>query len=648
MFRNFSLRQRLFITLLLSGAFFLSVGMAYTQWLGADMARKAMESRSQNLKFALTEKLQSKKEFGLGLAVMLANNKSVLDHFKSNSRSNAEKEINHILTTFRDTTNYRGLRVQFHTADGDSWLRSWKPESFGDDLRFRPSIQRMLDRKEPFAVSDETGRAGFAIRALAPVRQGDDYIGSLEVLQGVGSISRNFKQDGKAYLLLLNESVLSDSPALVNNTRIQDYLLANDRWFGEETREFAASLAIDRLATEGVQINDQWFATTVEVINNQGKVIGIHVIGEPISFIEAEVTKATQSAWMFMGLLALLVLGMGLTLGWLIQKSVVHPITRSVDRLKTMENDLTVRLKHGANDELGALFSAFNQHTQTLARVIGEVAHTSQDLAASADQMLNNSKQSMQLASHQKNETEQVASASNQMAASASEMAKHAKATLSAAENAQHQTDQGQMIVNNTVSAIHRLSDQMKELLSEIDRLDTGSRKIGAVIDTISEVADQTNLLALNAAIEAARAGEHGRGFAVVADEVRQLASRTQQATGEIHKIIDEVQLAVVDVSKAISDGSRLADDCVVQAEEAGIALKEIHLSVAPVTERGEQIAQAADEQSLGANSINESMSRINNLADESSESIQQTERVNQSLVKRAESLEMLVSKFKL
>ncbi len=339
---------------------------------------------------------------------------------------------------------------------------------------------------------------------------------------------------------------------------------------------------------------------------------------------------------------------MGSTITWQIQRSVVRPIARSVEHLKNMENDLTLRLSVKHKDELGSLFGAFNQHTQTLAEVITEVTETANSLAASANQMLQSGQQSLDLANSQLGETDQVASASNQMAASSIEVAEHAEATLQATETAQAQTLAGQEEVSSTINAINDLAEQMNSMLSVIERLDSGSQNIGKVIETISAVAEQTNLLALNAAIEAARAGEHGRGFAVVADEVRQLASRTQEATGEIHRIIAEVQAAAADVSNVIHQGTKQAQSCVAQAEAAGKALNNISLSVVSVNDHGLQIAQAAREQSNVASEISQSMVRINGLATESSHSTEQTQTVNLALVARAEALEVLVKKFKL
>ncbi|WP_051168049.1 methyl-accepting chemotaxis protein [Marinospirillum minutulum] len=648
MFTSLTLRQRLLASIIVSGGIFLLIGLFYTLNHRNDLATEAMQERSKNLQIILQERLKAKEEFGLGLAVMLAKNQLIQEYLYADVRSEVEVILNDLVKHYAKTTNYRGLKVQIHTAEGKSWLRNWNPNLHGDDLLFRPSIQKMLAEKRPFASSDETGRSGFAVRGLAPIFYDGQYLGSLEVLQGVGSVSRDFEGDGQAYIMLLNQSVAQESPGIAKNMAIGDYLLANDRWFNERARGFASSLNLNHLQKAKTELTANWFATSLPILNNQGQPVGVHLLGEPAAIIEAQVAKATFTAWIFMGLLILLILGMGTSVALQVQRSVVRPIARSVSRLKSMENDLTLRLSTKYKDELGSLFGAFNSHTETLAHVIGEVTETANNLATAADQMLANSQQSRQLANSQLAETDQVASASNEMAASSAEMAEHADATLSATEQAQAETQKGQEEVTSTIKAINNLSLQMNNMLGVIERLDTGSQNIGKVIETISAVAEQTNLLALNAAIEAARAGEQGRGFAVVADEVRQLASRTQQATGEIDQIIAEVQAAATDVSKAIYQGTKQAEACVNQAEAAGKALDNISFSVTSVNEHGLQIAQAAREQNSVAVEISQSMVRINDLATESSSSTEQTQTVNLALVKRAEALEALVKKFKL
>jgi len=330
-----------------------------------------------------------------------------------------------------------------------------------------------------------------------------------------------------------------------------------------------------------------------------------------------------------------------------IDARVSRPIEQAISRLKGVQQNLHTRLDCDDDDELGRLFAAFNNHSDSLQHIIEEVAVTSDDLNVAVEQFIGNSQQSIDLANSQQRETDQVVRASSQMAISSNGMATHADATQCSASNAKQQTEMGLQVVNQTIHAIGSLASQMEDMQSTVNRLDKGSHNIGDVIDTIAKIADQTNLLALNAAIEAARAGEHGRGFAVVADEVRKLASDTQGATQQIHQIIVDLQGAARDVTTAIGKGTEQAHNCVEQANSAGAALNEINHRVDSVNAMGQQISAAAQQQYQSAEEISQSMLRINQFAEANTQAMNQNQEVSDILSQRAKKLEQLVSRFK-
>ncbi|NLC09234.1 MAG: hypothetical protein GX782_04640 [Gammaproteobacteria bacterium] len=217
MFSSFTFQQRLLATIILSGSVFLLFGLLYTLEHHAQLAESTMLKHSEAMQVVLNERIKSKEEFGLGLAVMLANNPLIPVYLANNSRDQAQSLLSGIIENYAEATNYRGLKIQIHTAEGRSWLRSWDPVNHGDDVRFRPSIQKIMQERKPFTLSTETGLVGFAIRGVAPIFMNGEYLGSLEVLQGVGSVSRDFEADGQAYIMLLNKNVLRDSPSLAQN-----------------------------------------------------------------------------------------------------------------------------------------------------------------------------------------------------------------------------------------------------------------------------------------------------------------------------------------------------------------------------------------------------------------------------------------------
>lgn len=331
----------------------------------------------------------------------------------------------------------------------------------------------------------------------------------------------------------------------------------------------------------------------------------------------------------------------------ILEMRVCRPIEQAIRQLTGTQQNLHAHLDARDEDELGRLFSAFNNHSDGLQNIIEEVAVTSDDLNVAVEQFIANSQQSIDLATSQQRETDQVVQASSQMAISSNGMANHADATQSTASDAKQQTEMGLQVVNQTIQAIGSLASQMEGMQSTVNRLDKGSHNIGDVIDTIAKIADQTNLLALNAAIEAARAGEHGRGFAVVADEVRKLASDTQGATQQIHQIIVDLQGAARDVTSAIGKGTQQAHNCVEQANSAGAALNEINHRVDSVNAMGQQISSAAQQQYQSAEDVSRSMLRINQLAEANTQAMNQNQEVSEILSQRAKKLEQLVSRFK-
>ena len=247
----------------------------------------------------------------------------------------------------------------------------------------------------------------------------------------------------------------------------------------------------------------------------------------------------------------------------------------------------------------------------------------------------------------QQSETSQVVTAMNEMTATVQEVARHATEAASAANKADHASVEGKKVVLSTMNAIEALSSEVHSAANVISQLEKDSENIGTVLDVIKGIAEQTNLLALNAAIEAARAGEQGRGFAVVADEVRTLASRTQQSTQEIQAMIENLQVGAQTAVKVMDESRAKAESSVSQAAKAGGSLEDITHSVSLINDMNTQIATAAEEQSAVAEEINRNIVNISEIVDRTADGANQTSIASEELASLAAQLQQLVNQFK-
>ena len=341
----------------------------------------------------------------------------------------------------------------------------------------------------------------------------------------------------------------------------------------------------------------------------------------------------------------------GLLGTWLMSLSIVSPIKRAVAAMHDIaegEGDLTQRLDAKGKDEIAELARGFNTFISRVQELVSQVAGSTSQLASAAEEMSLIVDQTKNGIQQQSNETEQVATAMNEMVATVQEVARHADSAAQMAHEADSQALTGKNVVSRTVQSIEQLAGEVNKASEVIHGLERDSEAIGAVLDVIQGIAEQTNLLALNAAIEAARAGEQGRGFAVVADEVRSLASRTQSSTQEIQAMIERLQVGARDAVVVMKNGTTQAEESVRQAADAGSSLEEITNAVTNISQMNAQIADASRQQGTVAEEINRNVSNITQVAEASANGTEDMARSSLALAELASSLQTMVSRFKI
>ena len=381
----------------------------------------------------------------------------------------------------------------------------------------------------------------------------------------------------------------------------------------------------------------------VQLFEPWGWVIGSGVY---IDDMQAEFrAQAWKASWAGLGIALVMAL-----LVTLIARSIVRPLQEAVQAMANIasgESDLTRSLDTHGRDEVTLLAQHFNAFTAKLRNVISHLQSTATALEQSSTELGNDATDAQQRSQQQALQMDQVATAINEVTYAVQEVAKNAEHAAGEMRGAQSQAELGQQNIDSSLQQIDQLSGTINQAVDVIRTLATQSSEIGSVLEVIRSIAEQTNLLALNAAIEAARAGEQGRGFAVVADEVRALAKRAQDSTEEIESLIAGLQRMAKGAVQQMDSSRDLTRRTVELAGEAGDALGRITQAVSTIEQMNQQIAAAAEEQSAVAEAINESVTRVRDIGEQSATATEQTAASSAELARLGVELQELVRQFR-
>jgi len=342
---------------------------------------------------------------------------------------------------------------------------------------------------------------------------------------------------------------------------------------------------------------------------------------------------AGQAIWLGLALLCAAALIIGLLSLWLVNRRLVNPITLLIGQIDQLsQGRMGAPVPAERRDELGTLARAANQLRGFLSDTFSQLQRSTTELDRASGELNTIATRMAQGSRDQFSRTDQVATAMQEMSASAAEVAQHAAEAARAADAADSNAQQGGQVMQQTIAGMQEMLQQITLTTEVIRRLEGDSSRIGKVLDVIQGIAEQTNLLALNAAIEAARAGEAGRGFAVVADEVRTLAQRTAESTAEIQQIISNVQNGALEAVKAIENGQSRSESSMEHVTLAGNRLGEITLAIESIRDMNRQISTAADEQTSVAEDISRNITEITDIASANQAEVDNTSRASQTL----------------
>ena len=366
--------------------------------------------------------------------------------------------------------------------------------------------------------------------------------------------------------------------------------------------------------------------------------------------LQADLDAQRKSDTFGMAMVGLIIAAIGLLVIWLVGHGIARPLKQMVamlDDIAKGEGDLTRRLSSDRSDELGSIAKGFNTFLAKLQAMITQVVTSVQSVSDSSEHTADIAIRTNIGIQKQMAEIDQVATAVQEMTATAQDVARNATQAAQAASHADQAAGQGMQIVRDTSNSIGVLAVEIGKAVEVVQTLAKDSENINAILIAIRGIAEQTNLLALNAAIEAARAGEQGRGFAVVADEVRNLAQKTQKATEEIQSMIQQLQQGTRDVVRVMEDSQNRTDESVQHAAKAAEALETITQAVSVINDMNTQIASAAEEQSAVADDINRNVINIGQVANEVAGGADESSSASAGLTKLAEQQRRLINQFK-
>ena len=621
-----SISKRFYLPIIIAGliGFVIASVVAYFQIgkLKEDVLNQEVKGLKQYWKF----KSKAKASIGITNAITLSGDESIIKALETGDREIAIKGLKSFKYKFKKYTKFKTVKIHIHTADVHSFLREWRPDKYGDDLSgFRHTINWVKENKRPLKAI-EVGRAGLVVRGIAPIIKNGKYLGSVEFIQGFNSLAKVAPKFNLSFMIVMDKkfsniaTLIKKTPSILGHYKVavQDYdeKLVNELKSAQLKSQF---------------FTNNYFVVTIPVKDFSNKVVGYALIAKKRVLVEKLIDRSVSilitQFIMFLVLSILFFTIVSLSL----QKFVLKPIYNIQDEavdLSEGDGDLTKQIKIESQDEIGKTAEAVNLFIEKVRGIITHLKSISKENSVISTEVKENSSKiyhSLQDNFDYIDKTNQIVK--NQQL--------KIDSSISNLENRKEDIEKTFVVVDESKNVILNLLEKIElnvqneiETTNKMQDLSKNAEGVKEVLNIISDIADQTNLLALNAAIEAARAGEAGRGFAVVADEVRNLAEKTQKSLGEINTSIGIIVQDIVNTSNEMNENA-----------------KEIEVITESANEVNEKITQMADVLKEAVNMVNdilkdyiENKNNFNTISD-SMENIEKSTKTNLTELSKIEEM---------
>ncbi len=620
-----------------------------TSWVSLkNIEQNIYADMHQSLSVYLNNQLSSKESVGLTNAITIASNSAVRDALRHNDRESAIAIIDTLVQNLKDNTAYNNVKIHIHTADVKSFLRHWNKEKFGDDLSsFRETIKQVKANKKPL-VAVEIGKAGMVLRGIAPVMDGDEYLGSVEFIQGFNSIVKAAKKEmGASILFLMDRSQLaiadglSQAPSvglgvLSQKEEVSDMQLLNDFKSVEHVSDVFQS--------------EHYFNYIQPIKDFEGKQIGEVIIAKPLESVKRAIQDAKSGMIMQILIMAFIDIVIIFALMIILRFAVGKPMQEfeaKIERIAEGDGDLTQRVNVVSNDEIGVVADFINRFIGKIHAIVDDAKQSSARNRRSTTALLELLRSVSDGISRQNNIVNRTVENNRAVKENIQTTIVLSKSSEEEMAEANRELMTAVKDLNDLVASLQEDAEDELELSSKLQTLVSDVQQTKQILEVISDIADQTNLLALNAAIEAARAGEHGRGFAVVADEVRKLAERTQKSLSEISATVNVIVQSISDISTEMSGNSGnvetiLKNSSTVQAkiEFSSQKMQQTALLSSNIVEKNNVVSRSVD-------AVSDDIHTMSTISKENEASLEKIRHLTDELMDAAKGLDQKLEKFK-